>query len=65
MSDNHAVNSEIEYLRLLERRLQSIFDVSVAARDEAQIAVNSINSLKQKLLQRQIELQRKELANHA
>jgi hypothetical protein len=56
--------NEIEYLdSVVDRKLQAIFDLAVAARDEAQAALVAVQALKGNLLRRKLELQREELAN--
>lgn len=49
--------SELEYLDTIDQRAQAIFDLAVAARDEAQAAIEAAQSLKAELLRRKIELQ--------
>jgi hypothetical protein len=54
--------NEIEYLDSVDGKLQAIFDLAVAARDEAQAALAAVRALKGDLLRRKLELQREELA---
>lgn len=54
--------SEIEYLDEIDNKLQTAFNVAVNARDEAQNAMTAIINLKQDLIQRKMQIQRKELA---
>lgn len=54
--------NEIEYLDDLSDRVQAVFDFAVEARDGAQAAIESAQSLKAELLRRKIELQRAQLA---
>jgi hypothetical protein len=45
--------NEIEYLdSVVDRKLQAIFDLAVAARDEAQAALVAVQALKGDLLRR-------------
>lgn len=50
--------SELEYLDTIDQRTRAIFDLAVAARDEAQSAIDATQALKAELLRRKIELQR-------
>lgn len=54
--------SEIEYLDQIDNKVQAVFDLAVAARDEAQAAIVAAQAIKADLLRRKIELQRAELA---
>jgi hypothetical protein len=44
--------NEIEYLDSVDGKLQAIFDLAVAARDEAQAALAAVRALKGDLLRR-------------
>lgn len=54
--------SELQYLDDLSNRVQAIFDFAIEARDGAQAAIDSAQSLKAEILRRKIELQRAQLA---
>lgn len=54
--------SEIEYLDQIDSKVQTVFDLAVAARDEAQEAIVAAQAIRADLLRRKIELQRAELA---
>lgn len=55
--------SEIEYLDSINRRAQEIFNLAVAARDDANAVITLTQAMKEDLLKRKIELQRAELAD--
>lgn len=52
---------ELQYLDELSTRVQAIFDFAIEARDGAQAAIDSAQSLKAEIVRRKIELQRAEL----
>lgn len=57
-----ATMTEIEYLDRTDNELQRIFNMAAAARDDAQLALEAVQTLKQRLFERKLELQRAELA---
>lgn len=57
--------SELEYLDHLDEQVQRIFDLAIAARNEAQAAIRAAQAVKADLLYRKIELQRAQLAETA
>lgn len=51
-----ATMTEIEYLDRIDNELQRIFNMAATARDDAQLALEAVQTLKQRLLERKLEL---------
>jgi hypothetical protein len=55
--------TEIEYLEVLESKLALVFDYAVAARNDAQAALEMANIIKGAIIQRRVELLRATTTN--
>lgn len=54
--------TELEYLEVLETKLALVFDYAVAARNDAQAALETANVIKNAIIKRRVELLRAEMA---
>lgn len=57
--------SELEFIDELNTELQGVFDEALAARDGAQAAIDHVQRIKARLLQRRIEIQTAMLAERS